>query len=306
MNATHPRDPELTLLIPTLGREILRGTLQSVAAGSTWPGRIVIVDQSRNTGTAATQFRNTGTAVPATLAADMRQLGLDVLYLHSERIGKSIALNMGIDQVTSRYVVITDDDCEVAPDWLAHIAARLRRHDGAIVTGRVDAGAGEVQLSVVTSDVETIQRRPALRFDRLSGGNMGMPLEAARRVGPFTELHAMRNAEDTEFAYRALRAGVPIVYAPEVSVRHLGWRDETEREDRYRSYARSHSAFFGWYLRRGDGFMLLRVAVHLLRSLRRWVFGVLSGNPENARNGKAYLTEFLPGLRDGWRGGALR
>jgi hypothetical protein len=45
--------------------------------------------------------------------------------------------------------------------------------------------------------------------------------------------------------------------------------------------------------------------VHLLRSLRRWIVGALSGDPEAARNGKAYLTEFLPGLREGWRGGAL-
>jgi hypothetical protein len=95
------------------------------------------------------------------------------------------------------------------------------------------------------------------------------------------------------------------VYAPEVAVCHRGWRDETQREDRYRSYARSHSAFFGWYLRQGDRFMILRIAVHLLRSLRRWVAGALSGDRESARNGKAYLTEFLPGLREGWRGGAL-
>ncbi len=253
MTLTHASDPEITLLIPTLGREILRGTLQSVVAGETWPGRIIIVDQGSTPGTAM-------------LAADMRQRGLDILYLHSERVGKSLALNLGIAQVQSRYVVITDDDCEVAPDWMTRIAERLRRHTPAIVTGRVDAGEGEVQLSVVTSEVEAIQRRPALRFDRLSGGNLGMPLDVARRVGPFTEMHAMRNAEDTEFAYRALRAGVPIVYAPEVAVCHRGWRDETQREDRYRSYARSHSAFFGWYLRQGDRFMILRVAVHLLRS----------------------------------------
>jgi GT2 family glycosyltransferase len=293
MTAAHASDPEITLLIPTLGREILRGTLLSVVAGETWPGRIILVHQGSSPGTAM-------------LADEMRQHGLDILYLHSERIGRPIALNMGIDHVTSRYLVITDDDCEVAPDWLVHIGGRLRRHTGAIVTGRVNAGEGEVQLSVVTSDVEAIQLRPALRFDRLSGGNMGMPFEVARRVGPFTELHAMRNAEDTEFAYRALRAGVPIVYAPEVVVRHLGWRDGSQREDRYRSYARSHSAFYGWRMRQGDGFIILRASVHLLRALRRWVSGSLTADWESARYGKAYLTEFLPGLRDGWRGGALR
>ena len=292
MTAPKARDPEITLLIPTLGREILRGTLLSVVAGETWPGRLILVHQGNAPGTEA-------------LAGEIRQLGLDVLYVHSERVGKSPALNLGISKVQSRFVVITDDDCEVAPDWITRIAERLRRHTPAIVTGRVDAGEDEVQLSVVTSEGEEIQRRRALRFDRLSGGNLGMPIEVAHRVGPFTEVHAMRNAEDTEFAYRALLARVPIVYAPEVAVCHRGWRDEAQREDRYRSYARSHSAFFGWYLRQGDRFMILRVAVHLIRSLRRWIVGALTGDGESARNGKAYLTEFLPGLREGWRGGAL-
>lgn len=293
MTAAHAIDHEITLLIPTLGREILRGTLLSVIAGETWPGRLILVHQGSAPGVAA-------------LAEELQQLGLDALYVHSERIGKSPSLNLGISKVESRFVVITDDDCEVATDWIARIGGRLRRHAPAIVTGRVDAGEGEVQLSVVTSEGEEIQRRPALRFDRLSGGNLGMPLEVAHRVGPFTELHEMRDAEDTEFAYRALRAGVSIVYAPEVAVCHRGWRDEAQREDRYRSYARSHSAFFGWYLRQGDRFIILRIAVHLLRSLRRWVVGALSGDLESARNGKAYLTQFLPGLRAGWRGGALR
>jgi len=286
-------DRELTLVVPTLGRAILRGTLESVVAGDTWPAQVVIVDQGRQAGI-------------ATLAEELRGRGLDILYLPSNRIGKSVALNMGIARVRTRFFAITDDDCPVAPDWLTRLGERLRRHESAIVTGRVDAGEGEVQLSVVTSDVEVIQRRPALRFDRLSGGNMGMSLEAAHKVGPFSEEPAMRHAEDTEFAYRALRAGVPIVYAPEVAVRHLGWRDEAAREDRYRNYARSHSAFFGKYLRQGDGFMILRMLVHLFRSLRRWLAGTLRGDLESARNGKAYVTELLPGLLAGWRSGAAR
>ena len=288
MSARHSVDRDLTLLIPTLGREILRRTLDSVMAGLAWPAQIVIVDQGRKESIAA-------------LAEEVRTRGLDVLYLPSELTGKSLALNLGIARVSTRFVAITDDDCEVAPDWIVRIGERLRRHGAAIVTGRVEAGEGDTQFSVVTSRVEEIQRRPALRFDRLSGGNMAMSLEVAQRVGPFSEDPVMRHAEDTEFAYRALRARVPIVYAPEVAVRHLGWRDEAEREDRYRNYARSHSAFFGRYLRQGDGFMILRTTVHVLRSLRRWLVGSLSHDQEAARNGRAYLSELLPGLRAGWR-----
>ena len=287
MNA--PRiDRELTLVIPTLGRPILRRMLGAVTAGDTWPARVVVVDQGRSAGIAE-------------LAEEMRGAGLDVQYVPSERKGRSAGLNDGIARVTTPFVVITDDDCLVAPDWARRLGERLRRHAPAIVTGRVDAGEGEAQLAVVTSEIEEIQRRPRLRFDRLSGGNMGLSLEVARRVGPFAEAPSMRTAEDNEYAYRALRAGVPIVYAPDVVVQHLGWRDAGQREDQYRGYALSQGGFFGWYLRQGDAFIALRVAVHLLRSLRRWLVASLRGDSEMALNGRAYVQGLLPGLRAGWR-----
>jgi GT2 family glycosyltransferase len=292
---TTPRiDADLTLVIPTLGRPILRRMLEAVRAGDSWPARVIIVDQGRQ-------------AEIAALADEHRAGGLDVVYLPSSSTGRSAGLNLGLERVETRFVVITDDDCLVAPDWIARIGERLRRHPGAIITGRVEAGEGQAQLSVATSTTEQIQRRPALRFDRLSGGNMGLPLEVARRVGPFTESPAIRTAEDGEFAYRALRAGVPIVYAPEVVVTHLAWRDTAERDDQYYSYALSQGGFYGWYLRQGDAFIALRVIVHVLRASRRWLFGRLRGDADLARNGRAYVLGLLPGLRAGWRSrGAAR
>ena len=294
MTAAQRIDGDVSLVIPTLGRPILRRMLDAVRAGDTWPARVIIVDQGRQPEIAA-------------LADEQRADGLDVVYLPSSATGRSAGLNLGLAQVETGFVAITDDDCLVAPDWLARLGERLRRHPGAIITGRVEAGQGEAQLSVVTSTREQIQRRPALRFDRLSGGNMGLPLEVARRVGPFSESPAMRTAEDGEFAYRALRAGVPIVYAPEVVVTHLAWRDAAERQDQYYSYALSQGGFYGWYLRQGDAFIALRMIVHLLRASRRWLVGRLRGDADVARNGRAYVLGLLPGLRAGWRSrGAAR
>jgi GT2 family glycosyltransferase len=288
MNDRPPVDRDLTLVVPTLGRPILRRMLRAVAAADTWPAQVVIVDQGRS-------------AEIAALAEEMVAAGLQVLYVPSHRTGRSAGLNDGIARVATPFVAITDDDCLVAPDWARRLGERLRRHAPAIVTGRVDAGDGAAQLAVVTSTAEDIQFRPRLRFDRLSGGNMGISLESVRRVGPFAEAPSMRTAEDNEYAYRALRAGVPIVYAPDVVVQHLGWRESGEREDQYRGYGVSQGGFFGWYLRQGDAFIALRIVVHLLRALRRWFAASLRGDVEMARNGRAYVTGLLPGLRAGWR-----
>ena len=135
----------------------------------------------------------------------------------------------------------------------------------------------------------------------MSGGNMGMPTALRASVGPFDEDPCVRTAEDVEFSYRALRAGVPIVYAPEVVVAHLGWRGTEERVTQYLDYARSHGGFFGKYLRRRDGFIVIRAATHLLRALRRWLVGRLRGDRELALNGRAYVVGLWPGIVAGWR-----
>lgn len=275
-------------MIPTLGRSILAGCLEALLEGETLPAAVLVVDQGRSPG-----IRE--------LAAGFRHRGLNVVYIPSWQTGRSAGLNLGLRTTQTRFVAITDDDCVPARDWVATLGARLRTAGNAIVTGRVEAGAGGAVLSVVTSPRSAVQRRPSLRFDRLSGGNMGMRRDLFQSIGPFEEDPCMRTAEDAEFAYRALRAGVAIVYAPEVAVRHLGWRDGAEREAQYRSYARSQGGFYGKYLRRGDVFMVPRILIHLLRSTRRWWVGALHGDVEASSNGRAYVMGLFPGIAAGFR-----
>ena len=68
MTMPRPVDPELTLVIPTLGRALLRDVLQSVMTGSRWPAQVVIVDQGRKPDIAA-------------IAAEMQEGGLQVTWL---------------------------------------------------------------------------------------------------------------------------------------------------------------------------------------------------------------------------------
>ena len=143
--------------------------------------------------------------------------------------------------------------------------------------------------------------KPRLKFDSLCGGNMATSLAAIGKAGLLDEDAALRCSEDGEWAYRALRAGIPIVYAPDVVVRHYGWRDTGERGEQYRTYARSHGAFYGKYLRRGDGFIALRAVAHYLRALRRLLRGIAAGNAEDARIARAYLTWLIPGAVAGFR-----
>jgi GT2 family glycosyltransferase len=290
--AARATEPDVTVVIPTLGRDILRQSLDALERGTMWPARVIVVDQGRRSEIAA-------------LLDEVKGRSFDTLWIPSDERGRAAGVNLGIDRVATALIAVTDDDCLVQEDWVERIAAHLRQNPAAIVTGRVEAGDG-VMLFVATNRQPIVQRRPALRFDRLSGGNMAAPKAILVRLGGLDEDACVRTAEDGEFAYRALRAGIPILYAPDVVVTHLGWRDEQQRSNQYESYALSQGGFYGKYLRRGDLFIALRTLVHLVRALRRWVTGTLRGSPEMARIGRAYAAGLIPGIVAGWRSAAGR
>ena len=278
---------DISIVIPTLGRDILEQSLFWILDGSAWPGCLIVVEQGANLKVAEWLKR-------------VREIGIRVKHILSSQRGRSAGVNRGLEQVDTRFVAITDDDCFVEGNWLINMANKLRLSPDAVVTGRVEA-AGEDMVVVVTSTIPSVQSRPRLKFDSMSGGNMGTSLDVFRKVGLFEEDSVMATAEDAEFAYRALRKGISLRYEPEVVVAHFGWRDESKRVEQYRHYALSHGGFYGKYLRRGDLFILARAAGHFIRALRRWVRGKMNGDVELARVGRAYCTNLVPGITAGLR-----
>lgn len=278
---------DMSIVIPTLGRPILEQSLFWILTGSAWPGCLIVVEQGANPDVVGWLNR-------------VREIGIRVKHILSDQRGRSAGINRGLEQVTTPFVAITDDDCFVEGDWLMNMANRLRLSPDAVTTGRVEA-AGEDMVVVVTSMTPSIQTRPRLKFDSMSGGNMGTSLAVFKKVGLFQEDPVMATAEDAEWAYRALRNGISLRYEPEVVLAHFGWRDEGRRLEQYRHYALSHGGFYGKYLRQGDLFILARAAGHFMRALRRWVRGRLNGDAELALLGRAYCLNLLPGILAGMR-----
>ncbi len=277
----------ISIVIPTLGRDILEQSLFWILSGNAWPGCLIVVEQGSNPDVAKMLKR-------------VQEIGVSVKHILSSQRGRSAGINRGLEQADTCFVAITDDDCFVGDAWLANMVDRLRRSPEAVVTGRVEA-AGENMVVVVTSTIPSVQRRPRFKFDSMSGGNMGTSLDVFRKVGLFEEDPVMATAEDAEFAYRALRMGVTLRYEPDVVLAHFGWRDESKRVEQYRQYALSHGGFYGKYLRRGDLFILARAAGHFFRALRRWVRGKLNSDAELAMLGRAYCMNLLPGILAGLR-----
>jgi hypothetical protein len=278
---------DISLVIPTLGRPILEQCLYWILVGSAWPACLIVVEQGSKTDVAGWLER-------------VRQIGIPVKHILSTQRGRSAGINRGLEQTDTRFVAITDDDCFVEEGWLSNMGSRLQQYPEAVITGRVEA-AGEDMVVVVTSATPSAQDRPRLKFDSMSGGNMGASLDIFRKVGLFQEDPVMATAEDAEWAYRALRNSISIRYEPDVVLAHFGWRDIGKRVEQYRYYALSHGGFYGKYLRRGDLFILARAVGHFGRALRRWVRGTVNGDAELAMLGKAYCSNLLPGILAGMR-----
>jgi GT2 family glycosyltransferase len=255
--------------------------------GSRWPGKLIVVDQGRSLDVAK-------------WLEQIQSHGILTNHINSEQRGRARAINRGLEQLQTRFVAITDDDCFVETDWLENLSISLHKNPHSIVTGRVEA-AGEGTLITVTSRTPAVYTRPRLKFDSMSGGNMGTSQAVIQKVGLFDEDSRLATAEDAEWSYRALRSGISIIYDPKVVVYHYGWRDHSGLTSQFSGYARSHGGFYGKYIRKGDLFILLRAIIHHYRALRWWVRGQATGNTDLALNGKAYFTGLLPGILAGLR-----
>jgi GT2 family glycosyltransferase len=290
----HPIEPkplliDISVLIPTVGRVILESCLRWLADGSHWPGQVIIVDQVRN-------------PAVASWLEQLHAAGMGTLYIPSIQTGRSAGINRGLEQVQTRFVAITDDDCFVTEGWLHKMTEHLRKEPDAIVTGRVDqAGDEAVAFSVVTSCEPKRYERPQLKVHPFIGGNAGLAMDIVRRVGLFDEHPCLQAAEDSDYGYRALRLGIPIVYDPDIVLLHYHWRDAAQRAARYADYARSQGGFYGTHLRWSNWIIWQQAARDLVRGPVRWLRGYLHGDQDMIDRGRADTLGLMPGIISGVR-----
>lgn len=279
----------ISVLIPTLGRETLESSLAYILDGAFWPSELIVVDQGQNERTEHLLWQSTAA-------------GVNAHYVPSSSRGRAAGINEGLYLVRTRFVAITDDDCFVDFRWLDKMASRLKRDPDMIVTGRVElAGKAEDEFSTVLSQEPKIYHEPTLKAHPFIGGNVGMSMDLVARIGPFDEHPGLSSAEDSDYGYRALKMGIPIAYDPEICVYHYHWRDAVQRAERHASYARSQGCFYGTHLRALDPIIVAQALRAVLRSPVRWMWGLVTGNPELAANGRAYTLNMLPGIVAGLR-----
>jgi GT2 family glycosyltransferase len=226
MGANDPSEAA-TVVVCTRNRgDKIVATVVSVLEGKRNDVDFVIIDQSDND--------ETNDALAAFIA-DGR-----VRYIRSHETGVSRSRTLSLHEAHTEFVLNTDDDCIVDPDWVgANIRELVANPNAAIVFGDViapfDADGGYAPESVATSDfvVHSIWGwKPTDGVNVGIGASMAMRRSMLLALGGFDfELgpgSALRNAEDTDMTLRALLAGHDIVRTRQAKVDHYGHRTHEE------------------------------------------------------------------------------
>ncbi len=274
----------VSVVIPTIGRpEPLQACLESLAACRPEADEILVVDQSRapDVGRLVARFASARARVVA-----------------CERRGIALAMNVGLRAAVHDLVLVTHDDCTVAPSWVGTAWTLMSPDPRRIVTGRVLPAGDPDAVPSTKTDLVPHDYTGEIQCGVLFPNNMALNRSMVLAVGGFDE-RFKDAAEDNDLCYRWLRAGNRMRYEPDLVVWHHDWRSREELERLYARYGEGQGRFYAKHLRSGDLTMLrfladeLRFAVIATAAAvwrRRW------DDPERR------MLRGLPiGLVKGWR-----
>lgn len=161
------------------------------------------------------------------------QSKLSVALIRQDNAGPAAARNTGAKQATGELLAFTDDDCMPSPNWLEGFANRLAKTPNAMVGGRSLNALPDNSYSTASQALIDYlysyyggAERAAMQPDSgeqsvfFASNNIAMARENYLKVGGFDTSFPLAAAEDRELCDRWQHKGLPMVYAPEVTIRH--------------------------------------------------------------------------------------
>jgi GT2 family glycosyltransferase len=215
--------------------------------------------------------------------------------------GTARAMNRGLAAARHDTVLVTHDDCTVAPDWV-NVARRFARaYPGGIITGRVLPAGDSTYVPSTKSDPEPRDFTGMVTTGVLFPANMVASRECLQAIGGFDERRSLVVAEDNDLCYRWLVDGRTFRYEPDLLVWHHDWRTPEQLVRTYVAYARAQGGFYAKHLYAGDRRVLRLLRWDLRHGLKSIVKGTLHGTPRWQDPYREMVVSLLFGLAAGWR-----
>jgi glycosyltransferase involved in cell wall biosynthesis len=195
-----------------------------------------------------------------------------IVYLVEFRLGKSQAINTGLNMSRGKIIAFTDDDCYPAPDFLSRIWSAFDGTSLGYITGRVilhDPMDAPITINESTAPL-TFPGRSLLYPGNVLGANMAFRRCVLSEIGGFDPLMGpgalFVAAEDLDVAGRASARGWEGRYCPEVTVRHHHGRKASDVPHQFKCYGLGIGAYHMKLLLRGHEFLwFARIAYQMPR-----------------------------------------
>jgi glycosyltransferase involved in cell wall biosynthesis len=172
-------------------------------------------------------------------------------YVKEGKPGAAAARNRGVREATGDFIVFIDNDIYTAPDFLQRHFDRLQQFPGAWIVGRSENLPEQYRTHFgrFRKSIESPLRDQLAEVDMITGQTTSLPRQKFIELGGFDESFHVASGEDRELAVRALKAGVRILYDPDIHVLHDDWAGTTIRDycKRQRVYTLTEPFFWKKY-----------------------------------------------------------
>jgi GT2 family glycosyltransferase len=204
---------QFSIIIPTYDRpEKLASCLQSC----------VKIEYPRDRFQVIVVNDSTEISLETTIAPFHNQFNL--LLISQPNSGPATARNTGAFAAEGKFLVFTDDDCTVTPDWLQSLETRFAETPDCLIGGRtINALPDNIYSTASQQLIDYLYSYYNAIGDRakfFTSNNFAVPAEAFQNIGGFDTNFSLAAGEDREFCDRWLHSGKVAIYAPEIIVYH--------------------------------------------------------------------------------------
>lgn len=260
--------PKFSIIIPSRNHDsLLVDTLTSVRTQQISPDafEIIVVDDGSTDET------------PERVAPFLDGKLPLVRYVRQKPLGLNAARNHGLREATGDFIVFTDDDVEVPPNWLATYEEAIAKFPDAGALGgpvipRLEGDAPRPRLCGGCGTLEEMEAYDRgdkdIEIPWVIGANFGFPRKTLETVGFFNENIPCWQGDETEWLIRLRRAGGTIIYIARAGLIHRRPTDVVQRMIVTRKYYKAKGGV--WYARETGG--KLPRPMKALLEMARWKF----------------------------------
>lgn len=215
MHLTHL---EFTIIIPTYNRpDRLRQCLQSIAQIDYPSDRfeVIVVDD--------------GSTVPVEDEIALFEDDFTLKLITQKNEGPATARNTGANVARGDILAFTDDDCQLASDWLSKLNDYFNQE--VEVSGKYIAVGGQT-LNALPNNIYSTASQALVDYlyrhynavakdaQFMTSNNLALPAVAFRAIDGFDETFPLAAAEDRDLCERWRAKGYRLIYASEAIVHH--------------------------------------------------------------------------------------